>query len=142
MRKLIATFLRDKRGAAIVEMAFVAPIIGGMAAVSFGVWDVAARQQDMRAALDVAAEYYMHGGSSDAVAKTTATSAWRNAPADRAVNASRVCKCGDIVVSCSLNFCTGTSVQPSVYIRLTAAGTAPEAMFSPSQTAERTIRVR
>jgi Flp pilus assembly protein TadG len=142
MRKLFPNFLRDKRGAAIVEMAFVAPIIGGMAAVSFGVWDVAARQQDMRAALDVAAEYYMHGGSNDGVAETTATSAWRNAPDDAAVGTTRVCKCGDTVVSCTLNFCTGTDVQPSVYIHLTAAGTSPEAMFTPAQTAERTIRVR
>lgn len=141
MRKLIPNFLRDKRGAAIVEMAFVAPILGGMAAVSFGVWDVASRQQDMRAALDVAAEYYMHGGSDDDVAETTAASAWRRAPDDASVTTTRICKCGSTVVACTTTICSGNT-PVSVYVQLTAAGTAPEAMFSPAQTTERTVRVQ
>ncbi|TAK35664.1 MAG: pilus assembly protein [Lysobacteraceae bacterium] len=139
MRKLI-NFWRDQRGAAILEMAFVAPIIGGMAAVSFAAWDVATRQQDMRAALEVGAEYYMNGGGSDDVAKTAATEAWRNAPEDALVSSERSCRCGTVVTICT-NLCTGDA-PPSVYVRLTATGTSPEAMFTPHQSAERIVRVR
>lgn len=139
MRKLI-NFWRDQRGAAIVEMAFIAPIIGGMAAVSFAAWDVASRQQDMRAALEVGAEYYMNGGSSDDIAKSTAVQAWRNAPDDALVTSERVCRCGTTVTICT-NLCTG-NVPPSVYVRMTASGTSPEAMFTPHQSAERIVRVR
>lgn len=139
MRKL-TQFWRDQRGAAILEMAFVAPIIGGMAAVSFAAWDVASRQQDMRAALEVGAEYYMNGGSSDEVAKTAAAGSWRNAPEDALVASERVCRCGTTVTICT-SMCTG-DVPPSVYVHLTASGTSPEAMFTPHQSAERVVRVR
>lgn len=139
MRKL-TSFWRDQRGAAIVEMAFIAPIIGGMAAVSFAAWDVASRQQDMRAALEVGAEYYMNGGASDDIAMTAATQAWRNAPDDALVTSERVCRCGTTVTICT-NMCTG-NVPPSVYVRMTASGTSPEAMFTPHQSAERIVRVR
>jgi Flp pilus assembly protein TadG len=139
MRKLIE-FWRDQRGVAIVEMAFIAPIIGGMAAVSFAAWDVASRQQDMRAALEVGAEYYMNGGGSDDVAMTAATQAWRNAPGDGRVASERICRCGVTVTTCT-SMCTGDT-PPSVYVRMTASGTTPEAMFTPHQSAERIIRVR
>lgn len=139
MRKLIG-FWRDQRGAAIVEMAFVAPIIGGMAAVAFAAWDVASRQQDMRAALEVGAEYYMNGGSSDDIAKAAAVEAWRNAPADAVVTSERICRCGTTVTICT-SMCAGNAL-PSVYVRMTASGTSPEAMFTPHQSAERIVRVR
>jgi Flp pilus assembly protein TadG len=139
MRKL-SQFWRDQRGAAILELAFVAPIIGGMAAVSFAVWDVASRQQDMRAALEVGAEYYMNGGPSDDIAKTAATEAWRNAPEDAVVNSERICRCGTTVTICA-SMCANNA-PPSVYVHLTASGTAPESMFTPHQTAERVVRVR
>ena len=139
MRKLI-TFWRDKRGAAIVEMAIVAPIIGGMAAVSFAAWDVASRQQDMRSALEVGAEYYMNGGRSDDVAKTASTEAWRNPPDDALVTSQRVCRCGVTVTVCT-NMCANDA-PPSVYVHMTASGTSPEAMFTPYQSTERVVRVR
>lgn len=133
-------FWRHQGGAALVEMAFIAPIIGGMAAVSFAVWDAASRQQDMRAALEVGAEYFMNGGVNDEVARTTATAAWRNAPADAAVASERICRCGVTVTICT-NMCAGAA-PPSVYVRMTASGSEPDAMFAPHQSAERIIRVR
>jgi Flp pilus assembly protein TadG len=133
-------FWRDQRGAAIVEMAFIAPVIGGMAAVSFAAWDAASRQQDMRAALEIGAEYYMNGGGSDEIATTAATNAWRNRPEDGVVTSERVCRCGTVVTICA-NLCTGAT-PPSVYVHLTAAGATPEAMFTPHQWAERVVRVR
>lgn len=139
MRRL-SNFWRDQGGAAIVEMAFIAPIIGGMAAVSFAAWDVASRQQDMRAALKVGAEYYMNGGSADDVARTAAIDAWRNAPEDAHVASERICRCGTTVTICT-SMCTGDT-PPAVYVRMTASGSAPEAMFTPHQSAERMIRVR
>lgn len=139
MRNLIQ-FWRDQRGAAILEMAFVAPIIGGMAAVSFAAWDAASRQQDMRAALEVGAEYYMNGGASDDVAEATATGAWRNAPEDAVVTSERICRCGTTVTICT-NLCTGNT-PPSVYVHLSASATSPEAMFGAQQSAERVVRVR
>ncbi|HEY9216653.1 MAG TPA: TadE/TadG family type IV pilus assembly protein [Phenylobacterium sp.] len=138
MRNLI-TFWRDTRGAAIVEMAFIAPIIGGLAAVSFAAWDAAGRQQDMQAALDVGAQYYMNGGSTDETAVTAATAAWQNKPANGVVQSSRVCKCGITTTLCT-NLCSGK--PPSIYVHLNATGSDSQAMFSPVQSAERVVRVR
>lgn len=139
MRKLIA-FWRDRDGAALVELAFVAPIIGGVVAVSFAVWDVASRQQDMRAALEVGSEYYMSGGTDDDVARTAAAEAWRHRPADGQVQSDRICRCGAVTAICT-DLCADNR-PPSVYVRLTASGSTPGAMFSPYQSAERVVRVR
>jgi|SRR5690606_4710330 Flp pilus assembly protein TadG len=139
MRRLFS-FWRDQRGAAVVEMAFIAPIIGGMAAVSFAVWDVASRQQDMRAALDVGTEYYMGGGASDEVARTVALEAWRHAPQDAQVTSERLCRCGVATAICT-SMCEN-GAPPSVYVRLTASGSEADAMFLQQQSAERIVRVR
>ena len=140
MKAWLLQFWRRCEGAAAVEMAFVVPVIDGLALVSFGVWDAASRLQDMRAALGVAADYYMSGGVSDATAQSTALKAWRKRPAESSIALQRVCRCGVEALSCA-SLCANDA-PPSVYVEMTATGGEPNALFGSRLTAERVVRVR
>lgn len=137
---MIRRFLSDFRGAAMVELALVAPVVAGLVLVSYGVWDAAARRQDMRAGLDAAAGYYMNGGADDAVARSVATNAWESRPTGGAVTSSRSCRCGGTPGTCDA-LCTG-SKAPSVFVNLTATGSTTGALFAATLVEERTVRVR
>lgn len=137
---MFRNFLRNKSGAAVVELALVAPVIGTMVLISFGVWDVSARKQDMRTALGAASLYYMNGGSSDAAAETVAFDAWDSRPQGATLTSERVCRCETTVALCT-DLCAG-SKPPSVFVKLTATATSSGVMFKPTLTEERVVRVR
>lgn len=138
-RKLLK-ILRDERGVAAIELAMVAPVIAGLAVMSFAIWETGTRRQNMRAALDVGAEYYMNGGSDDAAAVTLAENAWRHMPPGAEVTTSRICRCGDEILLCTA-YCDG-GAAPSVFVILNAAGEQPDALMQASLAQSRTIRVR
>lgn len=137
---MIRSFIRNRSGAAVVELALVAPVIGAMVLISFGVWEVSARKQDMRTALGAASLYYMNGGSNDSAAETVAFDAWDSRPQGAALTSVRVCRCGSTVALCT-DLCAG-SKPPSVFVKLTATATASGVMFTPTLTEERVVRVR
>jgi Flp pilus assembly protein TadG len=139
--RTIRAWLRDRRGVAAVEFAFVLPIIAGMTLASYGVWDAAARNQDLRSALKVGTEYYMAGGGDDADARAVTLASWNHRPDDAAVTSERMCRCGSSTISCSTTLCAD-SKPPAIYVTLQASSTDQTALFSPSATASRTIRVR
>lgn len=136
----ILAFFKNQKGAAVVELALVAPVIAGIALVSYGVWDGAARRQDMRDGLGAAVQYYMNGGLDDTAAQSAAMDAWDSAPADAAVSTERICRCGSAAAVC--NSLCADSRTPSVFVRLTATATTADALFSPSLSEERVVRVR
>ena len=130
----------DQSGAAAVELAMVAPILAGMAVVSFGIWQTGVQNQDARAALDVAAEYYMNGGTNDTTAASLALSAWSNKPADGAVHTVRSYRCGDIPAIIT-TVCSGGRT-PGGYVTITAIGTMSVSLGQPTISIERVVRVR
>lgn len=140
MRRLVRKFAKSERGAAIVELALVAPVLALMVLVSFGVWDAASRRQNMRAGLDAAALYYMQGGADDTVAKTAALSSWASKPTGATITTARECKCGAAAGTCNV-LCGGIKA-PSVFVNFVATGTTTGAVFAPTIVEERTIRVR
>ncbi|MDO1558376.1 pilus assembly protein [Brevundimonas sp. 2R-24] len=137
MRRL----LHDRRGGAAVEMAVVAPILAAVALGAAETWQAGVRRQNMAAALEVGAEYYLSGGVSDDAAVQAAREAWRDPPPDASVAASRAQKCGAADLAITSTAC-GDGSQPALYVTLTARGSSPSAVFPAPQTFERTIRVR
>lgn len=136
----LRSVLRDQRGAAAVEFAFIVPILASLAVVSYGVWEASARNQNLRSALRLGTQYYMNGGGSDTAARNVALAGWSRKPQGGDIAVSRMCRCGDIVTACS-NLCTG-SKPPAIYVTLTGSATTADAMFNKSISAEKVIRVR
>jgi Flp pilus assembly protein TadG len=135
--RLFQRLLADESGNSAIELAMVAPVIAGMAVVSFGIWQSGSENQDARAALDVAAEYYMAGGTNDDAAKTLVRDAWRNRPADAAVNSSRSYKCGETAAT-ETTVCAGNRT-PATYVTLVATGGGAE---QHSISEQKVVRVR
>ncbi|HEX5380528.1 MAG TPA: TadE/TadG family type IV pilus assembly protein [Phenylobacterium sp.] len=140
MSKLLSAFARDRRGNAAVEFALVAPIILAMFLSSYGLWEAANRGQDMRAALDAGAQYYMNGGASDPTAQQTVESAWKNRPQDSSVNISHNCKCQSVAMTCS-SVCADLS-PPSDYVDITLTSKDPAALMNNQLLENRVVRVR
>jgi hypothetical protein len=143
MRKLsffLSGFLSDNRGVAAVEMAFIAPVIAGLAFASVNLWEAASRKQEMTAAVHAASQYYLSGGSSDTDAQSIAMSAWSNRPDDGDVDITRSCRCGSVVATCSTLCESGQA--PAVLVRITAQATSVGAAFQPSQSKVEIVRVR
>ena len=133
-------FRRNIAGAAAVEMALVAPVIGGLALLGLTVWQTAARIEDMRAALQSGARYYMGGGFNDTTARTFAMSAWDKRPTDGAINVQRICKCGDVVSAC--NVLCADHGPPAMFINLSATGTATNGVSTFPLAETKVVRVR
>lgn len=138
--KTLMKILRDRRGAAAVEFAFVVPILAGLAVASYGVWEAAARQQNMRSALRLGTQYYINGGSNDAAARTVALAGWSRKPEGGDIAISRMCRCGDDVVTCT-TLCAA-SKPPAIYVTLAGSATTSDAMFNKAINASKVIRVR
>lgn len=130
-------FFRDKRGAAAIEMALIAPVIAGLAAISYGIWQDFADRQDARAALDVAADYYMQGGGTDSTAQTLAVGNWPNPPEGITVAISRDYKCGASAAT-DTTVCPGNR-SSAAYVTMMAYALKDEAS---TLLARRVVRVR
>lgn len=140
MIRLIRAFARDNRGVAAVELAAVAPILAGMFLGAYSVWDAASRRQDLRSALEAGAQYYINGGSDDAVASQIVAGAWSRRPNESTLTVTRNCKCQVTPLSCS-SLCAGNAA-PSIYAQITVTANDPGATISPRLTESRVIRVR
>jgi Flp pilus assembly protein TadG len=136
---VIAKFRSDARGVAAVEFALVTPAIAGVALTSFMVWETGSRHRDMTSALRVGAEYYLNGGTDDAKAVASATEAWSRKLTGGEIVASRVCRCGDVVVECTA-MCSA-SKPPAIYVTLRGSG-AVEGSVVKTLVAEQVVRVR
>lgn len=132
-------FFHRQDGAAAVELALVAPILVGLLLASYGIWEHAGQRQNIRTALEPAADYYMNGGTDDVVGRQTILDSWSSKPTDGTATVTRVCKCGTLVVSCS-SLCS--TAPPAVYVSLIASSSDPDAPITDPIAEQRTIRVR
>jgi len=119
--KRILAFLRDRRGVAAVEFAFIAPIL---VLVVAGINDGAQlilKQNNMHSGVSAAAEYIMRGGSDMPTAQTIGLSAWPSHSSSASVTTNKMCYCGSTGGSCS-SLCADQSV-PTAYITVSASDT-------------------
>jgi Flp pilus assembly protein TadG len=117
----IANFIRDRRGVAAVEFAFIAPIlILIVAGVNDGA-QLVLKQNNMHSGVSAAAEYIMRGGADMTTAQTIGLSAWPSHSNSASVTTSKMCYCAGVGGSCS-SLCPDQTV-PLAYITVAANDT-------------------
>jgi len=116
---LVRKFLRHSGGASALEFAILSPILAGLVIYGFDTWELINRKQDMHAAVNATANYYMAGGGDDPTAQTIGMSGWPNRPGDAAITLSRACSCAGAVSDCS-TVCAVTQQAPETRVTITA----------------------
>ena len=112
-------FLRDRRGVAAVEFAFIAPIlILVVAGINDGA-QLILKQNNMHSGVSAAAEYIMRGGADMTTVKTIGLSAWPSHSGNASINTSKACYCAGAGGSCT-SLCADQTV-PLAYITVTAS---------------------
>ena len=131
---------RDKSGAAAVELALLAPILGFIAVLGWSVWQGELGVEQTKTALRAGAEYYTAGVGTDATAQSVALNAWRSPPSNASVTAARACYCAGATANCS-GMCTAGQPR-TVYVTLTATGNGQGVFANQVQTQSEVVRVR
>lgn len=138
--RALRNFLQGQGGTSAIEFAIIAPILAGLVIYGFDAWQLINRKQDMHAAVNAAAHYYMGGGADDPTGQSIGLSGWPNKPGDAAMAISRACTCAGGASDCS-TLCSATQQAPEIHVTLTATtqwtGLTPRAL---SET--ETVRVR
>jgi Flp pilus assembly protein TadG len=138
--KLLRKYLRHSGGASALEFAIISPILAGLVIYGFDAWELINRKQDMHAAINATAHYYMGGGPDDASAQTIGMSGWPNRPGDANISIVRACSCAGATSDCS-TVCAATQQAPEIRITMTATdywnGLQPAALSEAE-----TVRVR
>jgi Flp pilus assembly protein TadG len=137
---LLRKFLRHKGGASAVEFAIISPILAGLVIYGFDAWQLVNKKQDMHAAINAGAHYYMGGGDDDPTAQSISISGWPNTPSDGQINIGRACSCAGAGSDCN-TLCAATQQAPEIHVTITATSQWTGLNPAPLSEAE-TIRVR
>jgi Flp pilus assembly pilin Flp len=116
---LLRKFLRHCGGASAIEFAIISPILAGLTIYGFDTWQLINRKQDMHAAINAGAHYYMGGGDDDPTGQSIGLSGWPNKPGDGQMIISRACSCAGAGSDCN-TLCPATQQAPEIHITLTA----------------------
>jgi len=139
MIRLLSSLRQDEGGHSAVEFAIIVPVLVVVVAAGYVGWEAAGRQQNLRAALSVAADYYMAGGKDDRVAGELALAGWDKPPPGAEVVITRTCECGSVNMICSA---TCSSAAPAIYVEIHGRAHDPDAQVSQVISGSRTLRVR
>ena len=129
----------DTRGAAAVELALALPVLAGMAALSFNVWDAAGARERAAVATRAAITYYFNGGINDAEAIAIGTEAWSDPPSDARLVVNRVYRCGEAPNAMPL---CPSGAPADTYAALEAKGSSEGLAFSSTFKVTRNVRIR
>jgi Flp pilus assembly protein TadG len=132
-------FIRDARGLAAIEFAFIAPVLAIIAILMTDVGIAAVGAMNMEGAVRASVQYSMNGGADLTVAKNVGMSTWSSQPSDAAMSTSKICKCGSSVVACTSTCSNGS--QPLGFFTATATGTLGGSIIHFSKTTTQTVQV-
>lgn len=118
----IRRLLREDRGASALEFAIIGPVLAVVVLGIIDGWSYASHKLDMNVAAKAGANYYYQGGTSDSMARDVALAAWPNPPEDADVTVSRVCSCGETVVTCA-SLCSPNSSTPATALTIETTST-------------------
>lgn len=138
--RLLRKFLGDRCGGSAVEFAIIAPILAGLVIYGFDTWQLINRKQDMHAAINASAHYYMGGGGDDPTGQSVGLSGWPNKPGDAKIAIARACTCAGAASDCS-TVCAATQQAPEIHITMTAT-TQWNGMRPAALSEAETVRVR
>lgn len=114
MGQYIRKFLRNDRGAAAVEFAFIAPVL---AALMLGVFDLGRMtydRTDLHSAVRSGAQYFMAGGDDVEAAILVIEQSWSSRPEMSQVTVEKCCKCAGVDAPCG-QLCDDGSVPDIVH---------------------------
>lgn len=140
MIRYLASFLRDRRGVAAVEFAFIAPVLLLIVAGINDGAQLVLKQNNMHSGVSAAAEYIMRGGSDMTTAQTIGLSAWPSHSDSASVTTNKLCYCGSTGGSCT-SLCADQSV-PTAYITVAASDTYAGWYSSTQIATSQKVRVR
>jgi Flp pilus assembly protein TadG len=133
-------YLKRRDGASAVEFAILAPVLAILTVYGFDAWQLINSKEDMHAAINASAHYYMGGGGDDPTAQTIGVNGWPNTPSDARITISRACTCAGGSSDCS-TVCAATQQAPET--RVTIQATHSWNGLHPASLSEsETIRVR
>jgi Flp pilus assembly protein TadG len=117
--KFLRDFLKRQGGTSAIEFAIIAPILAGLTIYGFDTWQLINAKQDMHAAINATAHYYMGGGSDDPTGQSIGLSGWPNKPSDAAMTIVRACTCAGVAATCS-SICSTTQQATEIHLTMTA----------------------
>ena len=88
-----ARLVRDRRGAAAVEFAFLAPVAAALFLGVFDVGKIVYDRTDLHSAVRSGAQYFMAGGDDLAEAAALVEASWTNRPEVAQVGVEECCEC-------------------------------------------------
>jgi Flp pilus assembly protein TadG len=137
---LLRKYLRRRDGTSAIEFAIIAPVLAILTIYGFDAWQLINRKEDMHAAINASAHYYMGGGGDDSTASTIGMNGWPNTPGDANISISRACTCAGGGSDCN-TVCAATQQAPET--RVTIRATDQWTGLHPAALSEsETIRVR
>lgn len=135
----IRQFIREAKGIAAIEFAFIAPVLAIIAILMTDVGLAAVGSMNMEGAVRASVQYAMNGGADMTVAKNVGLSTWSSQPSDATFNTSKACICGAATSTCTSTCSDGS--QPAAYVTATATGTVGGSIIHFNKTTTQTVRV-
>jgi Flp pilus assembly protein TadG len=137
---LLRKYAQDGGGTSAIEFAIIAPVLAILTIYGFDAWQLINRKQDMHAAINASAHYYMGGGGDDPTSQSIGQSGWPNRPNDANLGVSGACTCAGGASDCN-TVCPATQQAPERRVTITATtywnGLHPAALSE-----SETVRVR
>jgi len=140
LRTVFNRFVHDRRGAAAVEMALIAPFL---AAILAGIATYAPeldKVHKMRNAVSTAALYVMTGGTNASSIQNVAETAWTGRASGDTISVAQWCACSGSTSTCT-SLCADATL-PVGYTSITASGSYVGPLGSQALSAVQTIRTR
>jgi Flp pilus assembly protein TadG len=138
--KTFSSCFRDRRGAAAVEMALVAPFLAVIVAGIASYAPQLDRVHKMRDAVSTSAGYVMTGGTNPTTIQSVAFSAWTGHGQSDSVAVTQWCTCAGLTAACN-TLCTDNSV-PQGFTKIAASTSYAGPGGSQVLNAQQTIRTR
>lgn len=136
--RLSQRFQRHTGGAAAVEFALVAPMLGGVLAALIPTWTALIETSQMRSAVHAGADYLRAGGSDAALVRSVVERSWEDMPEQAGVSVAESCACDAAVSRCSALCPSGS--PPALYVEISASFGDPDRRIG--RTAAEVVRVR
>jgi Flp pilus assembly protein TadG len=136
----IKAFLRNRGGAAAVEMALVAPFLAIIVAGIANDAPELDKVHKMRDAVTSGADYVMSGGTDSNTIQAVTFSAWTGHGQSDSVTVTQWCTCAGVTSGCS-TLCSDSTV-PQGFTKIAASTTYSSVSGDQAFNAEHTVRTR
>jgi Flp pilus assembly protein TadG len=140
LRSTLRNWKNDRRGAAAVELALVAPFLAIIAAGIANYAPQLDRVHKMRDAVSTAADYVMTGGTNPDAIQSVGYSAWTGHGQSDSMTVTQWCSCAGVTSACNA-LCTDGTV-PQGYTRIAASTNYSGPGGSQVFNADQTVRTR